>query len=316
MPAVQDMRAAHPQAQIDWVVETPLRAAGAPLRRRRHRHRLRAAALAPVAAGRADRPGVARLPRRPAPQLLRRRDRPAGPDQVGRWSSRAAWLTVGGKRYAMANQTDGSSYEAPTRWVADVAIRIEPRVHAVTRARELCARALGYPVPADAALRLAGHPARSRARGRCGPLRRPGPRHLARRQVLARIALDRTGPRAHRAGLRMSACRTATTPSASAASGWPRRLGQRRPRLAAAGPGPPHRSPGRLRRRDRRGQRLEPHRRGAGSAACADLQLRHGLAHRSAGRSKPAAPRQLAVFAEPTPDFEAVWQAWQRVAPR
>jgi heptosyltransferase-1 len=32
--------------------------------------------------------------------------------------------------------------------------------------------------------------------------------------------------------------------------------------------------------------------------------------------SQTTAPRQLSVFAEPTPDFGAVWQAWQRVAPR
>ena len=61
--------------------------------------------------------------------------------------ARAARMAAGGKRYALANQTEGSSYEAPTRWVADVAVRIEPRVHAVARSRELCARALGYDIP-------------------------------------------------------------------------------------------------------------------------------------------------------------------------
>jgi heptosyltransferase-1 len=47
----------------------------------------------------------------------------------------------------MANRTHGASYEAPTRWVADVAIDLEPHVHAVDRARIICARALGYEVP-------------------------------------------------------------------------------------------------------------------------------------------------------------------------
>src|SRR5204863_9351885 len=61
--------------------------------------------------------------------------------------SRVARLAADGKRYALANQTEGSSYEAPTRWVADVAVRVEPRVHAVDRSRELCARALGYELP-------------------------------------------------------------------------------------------------------------------------------------------------------------------------
>jgi len=48
----------------------------------------------------------------------------------------------------MANRTDGSSYEAPTRWVADVAIPLAPKLHAVERSRIVCAAALGYAVPA------------------------------------------------------------------------------------------------------------------------------------------------------------------------
>jgi len=47
----------------------------------------------------------------------------------------------------MANRTEGSSYERPTRWAADVAVEIEPRIHAVARSRELCARSLGYGIP-------------------------------------------------------------------------------------------------------------------------------------------------------------------------
>jgi heptosyltransferase-1 len=58
--------------------------------------------------------------------------------------ARLARLAPGGRRYALANQTDGSGYEAPTRWVADVAIAVEPHIHAVLRSRELAARALGY----------------------------------------------------------------------------------------------------------------------------------------------------------------------------
>jgi heptosyltransferase I len=60
------------------------------------------------------------------------------------WVSWLAKLSPSGKRFAMANRTEGSSYEAPTRWVADEAIRLEPHVHAVQRAREVCAKALGY----------------------------------------------------------------------------------------------------------------------------------------------------------------------------
>lgn len=58
--------------------------------------------------------------------------------------ARLARLAPGGKRYGLANRTDGSSFEAPARWLADVSIPIEPRTHAVQRGRELCAKALGY----------------------------------------------------------------------------------------------------------------------------------------------------------------------------
>jgi heptosyltransferase-1 len=73
--------------------------------------------------------------------------------------ARAARLTPQGKRYALANRTEGSGWEAPTRWVADVAIEIAPRVHAVTRSRELCAQALQYAMPGELRFGLrADHP--------------------------------------------------------------------------------------------------------------------------------------------------------------
>jgi heptosyltransferase I len=62
--------------------------------------------------------------------------------------ARCAALTATGKRYALANRTAGSGYEAPTRWVADVAITLPQQVHAVERSRMLCAQALGY-TPSD-----------------------------------------------------------------------------------------------------------------------------------------------------------------------
>jgi heptosyltransferase-1 len=61
--------------------------------------------------------------------------------------SRLATLTPNGKRYAMANRTEGSGYEAPTRWVADVAIPCEWHSHALDRGRHVCAQALGYALP-------------------------------------------------------------------------------------------------------------------------------------------------------------------------
>jgi heptosyltransferase-1 len=47
----------------------------------------------------------------------------------------------------MANQTEGSSYEAPTRWVANASIPVDWHSHAVERARQVCAVALGYTLP-------------------------------------------------------------------------------------------------------------------------------------------------------------------------
>ena len=60
--------------------------------------------------------------------------------------SRLAKLASQGKRYAMANQTEGSGYEAPTRWAADVAVSLEPHIHALGRGRQFAATALGYDV--------------------------------------------------------------------------------------------------------------------------------------------------------------------------
>lgn len=60
-----------------------------------------------------------------------------------------AKLTIPGQRIAMANKTEGSSYERLTRLAADVAIRLEPHVHAVTRGRLLCAKSQNYEVPAQ-----------------------------------------------------------------------------------------------------------------------------------------------------------------------
>lgn len=145
LPVVQDMLAAHPAAQIDWVVEkafapllTPLLGAGLqrviPCELRRWRKSPFSAATR----------GAWRAFRR---ELQGQRYDAVIDLQGLTKSALVAWLarlTPGGKRYAMANQTEGSGYEAPTRWVADVAIALAPHSHAVLRGRELCARALGY----------------------------------------------------------------------------------------------------------------------------------------------------------------------------
>ncbi len=145
MPAVQDMRNAIAGVEVDWVVE---------------------GAFAPLVARCA---GVGRVI---TCDLRRWRKSPLSARTRGEWrtfkqalqtqaydavidlqgltkSALVAWLaktTPKGKRFAMDNQTEGSSYESPTRWVADVAVALESHVHAVQRSRLLCAAALGYAV--------------------------------------------------------------------------------------------------------------------------------------------------------------------------
>ena len=145
MPAVQDMRAAHPSLQIDWVVErgfAPLvercegvnRVIACDLRRWRK---------SPFAA-------QTRAEWKAFKTELQREAYDAVIDLQGlSKSALVSWLartTPNGKRYAMDHATDGSSFEAPARWVADVALTLEPHVHAVQRARLQCAHALGYAV--------------------------------------------------------------------------------------------------------------------------------------------------------------------------
>lgn len=147
MPAVQDIRRAMAargiEARIDWVVEkgfAPLVARCDGVRRvipcelRRWRKTPWAAAT--------------RKAWTAFKQDLRAETYDAVIDLQGlSKSALVAWLarlSPTGRRYALANRTEGSGYEAPTRWVADVAVRVTPRIHAVPRSRELCARALGY----------------------------------------------------------------------------------------------------------------------------------------------------------------------------
>jgi heptosyltransferase-1 len=149
MAAVQDIRRALPTAQIDWVVErafAPLvaRCEGVqhiiPCELRRWRknyfsaqnHKEWAAFKAELQAQAYD--AVIDL------QGLTK-------------SALVAWLAqtrVGGLRYGLAHATEGSSFEAPARWVADRAIAMEPHVHAVQRSRIVCAQALGYELQGEA----------------------------------------------------------------------------------------------------------------------------------------------------------------------
>ncbi|MGV8804918.1 MAG: lipopolysaccharide heptosyltransferase I [Polaromonas sp.] len=143
LPVVQDIRAAWPEARIDWVVEksfAPL-LARCPGLNRVIACEIRRWRKSPLAA-------VTRQQWNAFKADLRQTPYDAVIDLQGLTKSalvaRLARLSPHGKRYALANQTDGSGYEAPTRWVADVAIRVEARTPAVQRSRELAAQALGH----------------------------------------------------------------------------------------------------------------------------------------------------------------------------
>ena len=143
LPVVKDILTAMPDAQIDWVVEkafAPLLTRVDGLRRiipcelRRWRKSFLAAQT--------------RSEWRSFKADLQLESYEAVIDLQGLTKSavvaRMARLTARGKRYAMANKTDGSGFEAPTRWLADVAIEMPLHVHAVQRGRELAAGSLGY----------------------------------------------------------------------------------------------------------------------------------------------------------------------------
>jgi heptosyltransferase I len=143
MPAVQDIRRAMPHAQIDWVVEPGF----APLVQRCEGVR-RVIPCALRQWGQTWWRAATRSAWRAFKADLAHTRYDAVIDCQGLTKSaivaRCAQLTATGKRYALANQTAGSAYEAPTRWLAHVAVQVPAQVHAVDRSRRLCAQALGY----------------------------------------------------------------------------------------------------------------------------------------------------------------------------
>jgi heptosyltransferase I len=149
LPVVHDIKTAFPAAQIDWVVEAAF--AGVVQRcegvNRVITCELRKWRKAPFSV-------ETRQTWRTFKTDLQREHYDAVIDLQGLTKSavvsKLAKLSLKGKRYAMANRTDGSSYEAPTRWVAHEAIRLAPHVHAVQRARIVCAQALQYKLSENA----------------------------------------------------------------------------------------------------------------------------------------------------------------------
>ncbi len=143
LPVVHDIRHALPQAQIDWLVEPAFaglvrRVDGvgtvieAPLRA------LRGSWWSP-ATWKALGAVRSKLTAAPYDAVI---------DLQGLTKSavlaRLATLAPGGHRYGLGNRTEGSGWEAPARWLVDRPVTIEPRIHALDRGRELCAQALGY----------------------------------------------------------------------------------------------------------------------------------------------------------------------------
>ena len=139
MPVVHDIQAARPGALIDWVVEPGF----APVLQRMRgldeviecaqRRWLRAWWTAGV-----------RAQMRAFATRLRSKRYDAILDLQGLTKSAVIARLAHGRRFGLANRTDGASHEWPARWLVDRAIRIEPHIHVVDRSRELAARALGY----------------------------------------------------------------------------------------------------------------------------------------------------------------------------
>jgi len=146
MPAVQDIRSALPQAQIDWVVERGF----APLVRRCEGVQrviaceLRRWRKSPFSA-------ATRRDWRAFKAELQQDEYDAVIDLQGLTKSalvaRLARLAPQGLRFGLAKASEGSSFEAPARWLADVSITLPTHIDAETRSRQLCAKALGYALP-------------------------------------------------------------------------------------------------------------------------------------------------------------------------
>lgn len=138
MPAVQDIRAAHPDALIDWVVEP----AFAPLVRRVAG--VRRVLECPMQRWRrAWWSGATRAEWRAFKAELQQESYDAVIDLQGLAASAVVAKLARGTRFGLANRTEGASYEPLAGWLVDRAIRVEPRIHALDRARVLAGAALG-----------------------------------------------------------------------------------------------------------------------------------------------------------------------------
>jgi len=139
LPVVADIRAAHPGALVDWVVEpgfAPLlecvegiaEVIACPLRRWTKTGLWRASVRAEM---------------RAFVKRLRRETYDAVIDLQGLTKSAVIARLAHGPSWGLANRTEGASHEAPARWLVTHAVRVEPHSHALDRSRELVETALG-----------------------------------------------------------------------------------------------------------------------------------------------------------------------------
>jgi heptosyltransferase-1 len=139
MPVVHDIRAHCPDALIDWAVEPGF----APLVRR-----VSGIHSSIECALRRWRKGWWTAEVRHEWQLFRDAIRGQRYDAIidfqGLTKSALVARLARGPSYGLANRTDGSSHEWPARWLVDHPIQVEPRIHALDRARVLAAKVLGY----------------------------------------------------------------------------------------------------------------------------------------------------------------------------
>lgn len=216
-----------------------------------------------------------------------------------------ARMTIPGQRIAMANRTEGSSYEVLTRLAADVAIRLETRVDAITRGRLVCAKSQNYPLPQQLVYGLQPHAANQ---------------NLAGQVVLitGSSRANKTWPQAHWAGL--VAHLNAKGLGCVLVHGDDKELAQCNKLIAQCEAGAHVRILPRMPLAE-----LMDHMASSAGVIGVDSGLSHlavalDLPHvqiynfDTAWRTGPQGrARQESVWARPTPTLEQVVQAWQRV---
>lgn len=302
LPVVADIRAAHPEAVIDWVVEpafTPVlrRVRGVaevielPLRRWTKSGLLAAAVRGEVAA----------FARR-----LRRERYDAVVDLQGLTKSALVAALARGPSYGLANRTDGASHEWPARWLVTHAVRVEPRSHALDRSRELVSRVLGTTIDAAPSFGLHAAEATPAEPGRVvfihGTSRadKLWPEadwiEFGRRVIASglTIALPRADAAEHERALRIAAA------LGDACDVWPTMdLGALIDRMATTAgaigvdSGPSH------------------------LAVALDLPhvqiYNHPTAWRTGPQERHGHRHQVSIETAPSPGVDAVWAAWQQV---